>query len=214
MTLMKDREIKFYDTSFGSTALVNSVTMAGAETDPTTILTISAPAVGDGDQNRDGKKITIHGVQVTGNISYAIQVDQTTADVAPVVDLWVLLDKQSNGAQFNSEDVFTNPSGVACQPLRNLGFNKRFRILKHKHFPAPILPITYDGTNIEQSGSTKSFNFFLRFKKPLIVNFSAGSTAAGIASVIDNSIHVMAVGSLVAAVIPSLAYNARIRFVG
>nr|DAD57182.1 MAG TPA: capsid protein [Cressdnaviricota sp.] len=215
-TLINDREIKFYDTSSPSTAIVASATMAGLEQDPVANneFGLSAPAVGDGDSNRDGKKITVYSLQLDGAILYPAQTNQSTADFSPVVDLYVVLDKQTNQAQLNSEDVLTNTSAdTNCPAMRDLGFVKRFRILKHIKFTAPLLAITFDGTNIEQTGVQKNFHYFHKFKKPMVVNFLGGSTAAAIASVIDNSIHIIARVSN-STLAPTLVYNSRIRFVG
>jgi len=212
--LEKQDELKFLDTSLSGAVLTAGITdMAGLEVDPSATSMVSTPAIGDDASSRDGKQIYIKSLQVTGSVIYAAQVDQTAADLEAPVHLWIVLDTMSNNAQLNSEDVFTNPvNTVGGQPLKDLSFGKRFRVLRHKVIPAQLVNMTWDGTNIEQQGVQRAFSFFIRFKKPLVVNFNAGTTAS-IANVVDNSLHVIAWNQHVS-VNRSLTYNARIRFVG
>jgi len=205
-------ENKFYDTSL-TAALTASTNWAGAEHDPAGVLCISAPAQGDGESNRDGKKINITSAHVTGTIYCAAQANQTASDAAPVVFIALVLDMQTNGAQLNSEDVYTNPLGNSIanvNPLRNLQYSKRFKVLKTKTLQLPVPSITYDGTNIEQSGFVRSFRMDIS-KMALPVTFTA--TTAGVANVVDNSLHIIAVATNID-MAPAISYNARIRFVG
>jgi len=205
-------EHKFYDTTY-TAAITNSTGMTGLEADPNTVNCISAPAQGDGESDRDGKKINIESVHVHGVVSIASQADQTGADVVPTIMIALVLDTQSNGAQLNSEDVYKNLTSSALSsptPLRNLQYSRRFKVLKTKilNFPAPAL--SYDGTNMEQSGKTMSFGMDI---KRLNIPVTFTSTTAGIANVVDNSLHIIATTSSTT-MAPTLYYNARIRFVG
>ncbi len=207
-------ETKFYDTGLNTTLLTAPADCTGGEVDPTTLNTISAPAQGDNEDQRIGKRITIKSAQVVGRINVAAQVNQTAVDAASLVYVALVQDKQSNGAQLSSEDVFINPSGVsvtAAAPLRNLQFSKRFRVLKVWHGTLEVPVISYDGTNMEQGGATLPFR--LDWKGEMIVEYSTKAGGAGVATVSDNSIHVVAFCSSVA-LAPSIAYNARIRFLG
>lgn len=206
-------EKKFYDTGLDSGALVAPTGAAGAEFDPATVATISAPAQGDGESNRDGRQIALKSAQINGLISVPVQANQTATDVAPVVSIFLVLDTQTNGAQLNSEDVFTNPAGVAntaWAPFRNLQYAKRFRVLSHKVVRIPMPQITYDGTNIEQGGVQVPFTMYVPLKN-LVVNFTG--TTAGVSNVTDNSLHVIAYASNIS-LAPTINYNARVRFVG
>lgn len=206
-------EKKYYDTSIVYTNLTAAVDCTGAEYDPGTVLCVSAPAQGAGAQNRDGKKIIAKSIEINGTVSLGAQTNQTAADVSADVLVAVVLDTQTNAAQLNSEDVYTNPSADASGltgALRNLSFGSRFRILKLQHFDFPPMTMSYDGTNIEQSGQQKTFRWFIPLKD-LPINFNSTSASAGVAQVQDNSIHVIA---FTTSAITALCYNARLRFVG
>jgi len=209
-------ETKFYDTSLGATALTAPTDASGGEFDPSATSMISTPAQGDTEQNRDGKRIVIRNVHINGNIVVPPGIDKTAMPGQVDVFVALVLDTQSNGAQMNSEDCFKNLSGAAAQapnPIRNLLFGPRFRVLKSQNFLMPIPSASYDGTNIEIAGTRRDFDWFLNLKD-LVVNFNATTpTVTTIASVVDNSLHVIAYCNSTS-LAPTIAYNARIRFVG
>lgn len=205
-------ENKFYDTSLVGSAIVSAATMAGLEKDPGTVNCISAPAQGDGESNRDGKSIKLLSVHVNGMVTAARQADQTAADGSSECFVALVLDTQTNGAQLNSEDVYTNPgadASLCSHPLRNLQYSKRFKILKYKIFTLQNPTMAWDGTNIEQSGIQRSFRMDTRLNLPVTFN----ATGAGVSSVVDNSLHIIA-GTNGTQLVPLISYNARVRFVG
>jgi len=131
------------------------------------------------------------------------------------VDYFValVLDKQTNGAQLNSEDVFKNTiaaAATAANPVRNLLFANRFQVLKEWRGTLTPPAVSFDGTNMEVWGSSERIECFIPMDLP--VNFNSGTTAS-VANVIDNSLHMIAFcnGTGLAA---NLHYNARIRFMG
>lgn len=207
-------ERKFYDTTKIGSALTTSVDGSGGEHDPATVNCISAPAQGDGEQNRDGNRIVIYSADVTGVIQIDKQANQTATDNAPMVTVALVLDKQTNGAQLNSEDVYTNPANdaiVSATLLRNLQYSSRFQVLKMTEVDFATPSMTFDGSNIEQCGQHRRFR--LHWKGMLPVQFKGGATGAGISGVNDNSLHVIAYTSSPDAA-PSISYLARIRFRG
>lgn len=206
-------ETKFYDTSVYATSVSIATDASGGEADPTTVNCISAPAQGDTEQNRDGNRIMIKSAFVTGCVIQPSQANQTSADNPTAVCVYLVLDKQSNGAQLNSEDVFKNQMGQIignASPLRNLQYSSRFQVLAKRVLQLEQPPMAYDGTNIEQGGSQKLFT--LSWKGQLPVQFQGGATSAGVSGVLDNSLHVIAFANHTVA--PTISYNARIRFVG
>jgi len=75
-------EKKFYDTGLTSAALTAPTDATGGEHDPSSTSMISTPAQGDSEQNRDGKRIVIKSVQITGVVRCASQTDQTVSQNA------------------------------------------------------------------------------------------------------------------------------------
>lgn len=205
-------EHKFYDTSLNGSAIANPSDCTGGELDPSSTSMISTPAVGDGENNRDGRKIVIESVHIRGHL--ARTASQSTSLFTPTrVVLFLVLDTQTNAAQMNSEDCFkalyaTADGSVDCH--RNLLFGNRFRILKKLLFTPTNLPYGWNGTTVNINGLMKSFEWHVRFPRGLHINFNAGTTAS-IANVIDNSLHLIGYAGSAAW---GVSYGARIRFQG
>jgi hypothetical protein len=199
-------EYKFYDTSRAGIAVPVQASWAGCELDPTTVNCISAPAEGNGQSDRDGRKIKLTGCHVSGTISCVGATVST--DISPTVVVALVLDTQTNGAQLNSEDVYINPSATAntipC-PLRNLEYSKRFKVLGYKVISMP----TITGANTTQFGVSVPWRIDCKLNLPVQFN----NTTAGVASVTDNSLHIVA-NTDYNSWAPLLNYNARVRFVG
>lgn len=207
-------EKKFYDTTLAPTALNAPTDASAGEFDPSSTSMISTPAVGDGEQNRDGKRIVIKSVQVTGHLHTA-GVEATTAPSAQCrAFVALVLDTQTNGAQLNSEDVFKNLSAdatLATCPIRNLLFASRFRVLKSLEVDLTPPSLASSALNdFSWNSVSQEFDWFIPMDLP--VNFNAGTTAS-VANVIDNSLHIIAYCTNGVST-PVISYNARIRFMG
>lgn len=208
-------EKKFVDCAVG--AVITAPTAAtGGEFPPGSGITgcYTAPAQGDGPSNRDGNKIVVCEINCIGTIVVPAQINQTTADDSCVVYMALVQDTQTNGAQLNSEDVFSNPSGNAfnaANPLRNMSYTSRFKLLAIKKKQLRIPTLTYDGTNIEQTGFHSPIQ--LKWKGKIPVTFTTASTTADIANVTDNSVQLVGFCSN-ASMIPAFYGNVRTRFYG
>ncbi len=207
-------EVKFYDTSLATAGLLATTDATGGEFDPSATIKLNTVIRGDGEQNRDGKQISMRNITVRGVITIDKQANQTVSDEAPVIFIALVLDTQTNGATLNSEDVYTNKSAnakLAATPFRNLLFAKRFRVLKSLRFRLPDPNMTYDGTNIEINGYHRQFEMFADLRG-MKCNFNAGTTE-DVANIIDNSLHIVGFCSS-QNLGPDINYNARLRFVG
>lgn len=215
------QEPKFLDMCLEPTAMPNTLDFASAEMDPSNGCTqcLSCPAIGDSEQNRDGKKIVITQVEIKGTVLRTAESAQATPDNPSHGWIALVLDTQTNNVQMNSEDCFKSINNVlvgagsskySMRPFRNLLFGNRFRILKMKAWQFSNFSISMNtaGTGC-QSGYVKNFTMFKKLRLP--VNMNAGTTAS-VANVLDNSLHVIAWGSDAANL--TLSYQARIRFVG
>lgn len=203
-------ERKFYDTARAAVALTAPADASGGEVDPGTVNCISAPAQGDGESNRDGRKIHIKSVHIKGNVF--VNTVPTATDTPGKVFVAIVQDTQTNGAQLNSEDVYTNPSAstnLATMPFRNLQYSSRFKVLATKVVTADITTAAYNGTSLVGFPTHKTFEIYKNVDIP--VTFS--NTTAGVANVTDNSLHVIAYCQDTTST-PYIQYNARIRFVG
>lgn len=206
-------ELKFIDYGLAASALVAPTDAAGGEKDPATADSISAIAQGDGESNRDGRQAIVKSAYVTGAITGAVLSDQADLQAGQSYYVALVMDQQTNAAQLNSEDVFTNPGAAAVlapHVLRDLQFTQRFKVLDHVLLSRPVLAAGTDGAS---TNSVAGFNvpFKLSWNGEMPVNH-VGTTAV-IASIADNSLHIIAYASSTAGA-PAINYNSRVRFVG
>lgn len=207
-------EKKFLDSAKTATAVGAAAALTGGEYDPSTGCTgcLSCPAQGDTEQSRDGKRIVIDSLILKGYVQQDGSVGEVPEPVLKVF-IAVILDTQTNGAQLNSEDVFKNTlasTDTNSDPLKNLLFGNRFRILKSQTYDLTPSGITGAAATLAHNAVRREFDWYIPFKGGLQVNLNAGTTA-DVANVIDNSVHVVAFATTTGC---NIAYNARIRFQG
>lgn len=204
-------EKKFVDQGIViATGMQANTGWAAGELDPVTNNCLNAIAQGTGDSQRIGRKYAVHSIEVTGQVSVPAETNQTTGDTAISTFIALVWDKQTNGAQLNSEDVYKSVQAEVqsiCSPLRVLTFSKRFKVLRTEQCVLKPPTLSWDGTNMEQGGDTHQFKWFVKFFKPIIVECTG--TTAVVTSIMDNSFHVVGQASSSAALI---TYNSRVKY--
>jgi len=210
-------ETKFLDTTLVQNAITANANMTGAEQDPSAGCTgcLTAPATGDGEQQKDGKQLIAKYLEIALKCGFASGEAVVNPLNAQQVLIAVVLDKQTNGAQLNSEDVWKNLGNTAngsVHALRNLLFGKRFRILKQMLIDLTPETLAASALNdFSWQGKERCYRWFIPLNN-MKINFTAGTTA-DVANVLDNSVHIIAQTNNLAAA-PYLSYNARFRFQG
>jgi hypothetical protein len=202
------RELKFYDTSRNQAA-GTTANASAAMVDPATVLCLSAPAQGDGESDRNGRKISMKNIFIKGKV-YGTTIS-TAGDHDANWFVALVLDTQTNGAQCASENIFTNPSGQVrdlSSVVRNLEHSKRFKVLDRVHIHGPSHNWN-DGVNDRSISAAMPFT--LSAKDLPDVTFTANT--AGVASVSDNSLHIVAYCDQTYHT-PFITYNSRLRYVG
>lgn len=201
-------ERKFIDYEYDAAVVA---TVAGAEADPATALSLAAIAQGDGESNRDGRQVRLVSLQMRGYLSWAAS-DTTAFPTRGVVRILVVWDKQTNGAQLNAEDVLLDPTDTDHDliAMRNLQYSQRFQVLKDFFVGKPPTTSGGDADSFATGAATQEFNCYI--KLPNIPVTYSGTTAA-IGSITDNSLHVIAITNSTNTV-PTLRYISRVRFVG
>ncbi len=204
-------EKKFVDFTNGSDAF--TLVWASGNMDPATSDSISGIAQGDGESQRDGRVCVLHSWFIKGFVHVAA----TEAVNAPVDDqlarVVVVWDKQTNGALLAPANVFdTIGSTVDVNSVKNLQHSARFTVLKDKTFR---MPLSMGGQNeggvnsFAHGGMRIPFKMGGKFNPPIRVNHTG--TTNVIASVADNSIHVIGTAGAVTVL---LSYRSRVRFTG
>lgn len=154
---------------------------------------------GDTESTRDGRQCTIKSIQIRGEMNFA---PGAGAVGGTHVYMWLVLDKQCNGAAAAITDVFTSSSCI--QNLVNLANSGRFRIIKKWVMPYNVgAGVTTAYVNV-----VKQIEFFKKCNIPL--QFS--STTGAITEIKSNNLFLLAGSSsddLVA-----FQGQTRLRFVG
>jgi len=215
-------ELKYFDSS-QSFVVPEATAWASTEADPTTLLCLNGVAQGDLMNERNGSKINMKSIEITGIVDFPVQSDVSAPFNGTVVNIALVLDTQTNGAQLNGEDVYVNTrtgtdTYLTATPLRNMSYTERFKVLKTKtimHIPGSIGrdgALAADPILTYVSGKRYPFKMFVDLKD-LPVKWKTDATTGVIGGIIDNSLHLLcnATGNEND---PRLVYQARLRFYG
>lgn len=210
-------EYKFIDQYVLNSPISNQQTMTQGMVDPIDGC-ISAAKGGSGPNDRNGRKYTLTSAFVTGSILEPGRAGDG-AIVSPICFVALVLDQMTNGAQCRSNDIYLNPAGdlvdddaniLTGTPLRNLENTSRFRVLATKQiiFPAHTLVSTSSPGNV---GGYR-MPFTLQWKGQIPVHMKDDEST--VASVVDNSLHLVAFTNDEAVDGPLISYCSRVRFRG
>ncbi len=148
------QELKFYDTKLVDGALTAPSDASGGEHDPSATIVLNSVVQGDGEQQRDGRKMTMKSLYINGLVIVAAQAGQTAGENGSTCFIAVVIDTQTNGATIISEQVYKNVMANArgaAAPMRNLEFSTRYRILGTK-----VLSLN-NPNQVNDTGSTGGF---------------------------------------------------------
>jgi len=208
-------ETKYFDKELAAKAVqsVAGTSWADTECDPATTNCLFAPTQGNDFNNREGRKCWVKSIKLRGTVLFASGVNLSVASPAQKIRMILYMDKQTNGAQAQGEDVID--SGVtATEPVidefqnpKNFG---RFRVLWDRVYLKRPTSTSYDGTNLETGADYRSFKVFKKFKKPILVHFNA-TNGGTISDITDNSFHLI-VGKVDGNSVVTLNYKSRVSF--
>lgn len=130
---------------------------------------------------RVGRMAYIHSLYVKASMTFD---PAAAADASGATYLYLVLDTQANGAAATVANVFT-VTGLS-RAVVNLNNSKRFRILKKwVHIWNPPA-----GATTAYNTQTKLINTFIRFKKPIALDFD--STTGAITEIRSNNLFFIA----------------------
>ncbi len=201
-------EIKFADIETSNDAFATTwTTMEDATND-----SVSGVAQGIGESQRIGRKYTINSIHIRAIAHVAATESVVNPQSAFRGRICLVWDTQSNGTQLTATDVMDGGLTNDFLAFRNLQFTKRFRVLWDRSFVITPTGQTNEGAiNLFANGSytTNTMNFNKRFPKGVPVLTDA--ITAVMASITDNSFHVIGVANSTAVL---LDYQVRIRYTG
>ncbi len=177
--LPKTAELKFFDTAISFTV------DATAEVPATGQITLIPQGVTD--STRVGRKCTIKSVFINGSVNYA---PSSVAVACMVMHLYVMLDKQANGAAATvsgDSGIFTGANlSSALQNLSNAG---RFQTLRH--IVVELNPTS--GATTALNNIIKQFSAYVRCNIP--IEYDASAATGAITTIRSNNIFLVAGGA-------------------
>lgn len=201
----RDRnELKFIDTTFAGTAL----TATWAFYEDATKLCLNATAIGDTESTRDGREQTNKAIHVKGTVYIVSAEAQANPIGSNYVRLAIIRDKQANGAQGTSTNIFTG----SIETFRNLDFVKRYDVVASTMVEFPPSPITQAGATADNYSWGQMVVPFEMYAKVNDKTNHNGTTAV-IASITDVAYHLVAVAQSTLGA-PNIQYVTRCRFIG
>lgn len=212
-------EVKFYDQAATNQAPSNSATMTTGDIDPATD-SLNCPPVGNNQSSRIGRKINMKSLTVKGIIKWRSHTTDQTPVFIPPVMIAIVLDTQNNSSTgLTTQNVFTNPgssTSLCCNPLRNLEYTNRYRVLWKKVFQRTMPSAVQSGTpdTFPHSGIQVPFNIYLNLKDmPVLFNAESEDST----DIVDNCLHIVSFadnGTASGEVDVDIDYISRLRFVG
>lgn len=210
----------YMDAEKSNTAIaVLGTSWAGTELDATqgaggatTMNCLFAPIEGNDIGNRDGRKVFVKKIRITGALIVTAQTAQSTLDIPTRVRLVLYCDKQTNKTQSQGEDVIhSGDDVVAINMFQNTANFGRFKIYKDKVFTLvqnSSVAATDAGTTIVQGGTCRPFKMVC--SPNCWVNYAA-TNGGTVADVVDNSFHLIGLCDNASAA-PVIQYKVRTTF--
>lgn len=185
-----------------------ATTLDGAEMDPAATSCLNSMVQGDTQSTRNGNQIIVKSIFLNYSIFNDVVSDQADALAEGYVRLLLVLDKQTNGVQMDSEDVWACESGLKTLAMRNLYYTRRYEVLMDR-----LVHVSrkYAFNDAAATGSIASATVYGQYFKPCSIPVEFDGNAGTVADIVDNSLHLIAVSSGAGY---KLTYNCRIRFVG
>jgi len=136
-------------------------------------------AGGSSSSTRIGNQVTLKSIQIRASVGF---VPGAAATASSTAHLYIVLDKQANGAAATAANVFTGTNFATA--LRNSDLWQRFTILKHwKHTFTPNAGVTTGYNNVQYA-----LDFYKKLNLPLKYNGASGV----IGEVMTNNIFLLA----------------------
>lgn len=190
-------------------------TLADPDTTPVANMNcLFAPTVGSAINQRIGRKVSVHKIQLKGELTVASLDDETTADASNTVRMILFMDQQTNGTQVTPSELIaaqTASAGSAVYGFQNLANLGRFRVLKDKIITLQNPNVSWDGTNVIQQGIKRTFKIVINFKRPVVVHFNAVNGGT-VADIVDNSFHLAANSTNETDLDVGITYTARVTY--
>lgn len=201
------QELNYYDSEVNTftvgTTWTTAVTAGATDSDA-----LNTPQQGDGETQRTGRNINQKSIMVRGEIEIPNVEGSNSTIGDTTVTCLLVLDQQTNGAQFEGNDLMLSNANPDSLGFRNLEFTTRFKILKRKVIYMKPNFVNEGAVQLFANGpAIKEFSMYYKFPQGLKTQY-CGTTQA-IANIVDNSLHFIMIAN---GATTTATYNARLRF--
>lgn len=184
--------------------------------DPTTNNSLNAIVQGNGPTNRDGNRYIVTRCQVRGQVFLKATGNNADPPNSGTIFIALVQDKQTNSAKCRGMDVFSIPPEAQATalkiyapfPFRNQQFLSRFNVLQ-----TTTIDMNRIGGQPSAGGDYPEQGHSFEFDQRMNMNVQCDGVGGTVASISDNSLHVLAVTS-VGNTQSDMLYNARLTFSG
>lgn len=158
---------------------------------------------GDTLNNRDGAVVMVKSLQIRGTIAFT---PGAAATAAALVTLFIMLDRQANGAAAAVTDALTGTN--MNNDLPNVPNQYRFKTIRRLQYQltAPA------GVTTAYNNVTIGIDEYIQFKKPIEIRYTA--SAGAITDIASSNIFLMAGSNTTQDDTVAMSGNARLRFTG
>lgn len=192
---LQRQELKVFDTALSFTFDATGEVPASGQ--------LSLIQTGDTLNNRDGAVIMVKSLTIRGSLAL---VPAAAATASGIVYLYVVQDKQCNGAAAAVTDVLTSTDLKSA--LGNVPNQFRFRIVRK----FAVEMNSEAGVTTAYNNYTKHFEEYIEFKKPLEIRYTA--SAGAITDLASNNLFLIAGSTGTIDDLVTMTGVARLRFTG
>jgi len=205
-------EKKYFDSAHAN---ILATAFASGQFSPLTLNTLYAPVQGTGPNDRTGTRSLIHSLHM--KFEYKTQHINTTSSARsdPTMYYALVLDKQCNGVQAATSDIWDTPASNQQDllPFRKIENQNRFRVLTAGTVSCRVNLVNNGSTTdaYALNSSRRIFQINKSFPKPIVVRHIANGGTIG--DIAENSLQFYCWGRD-SAHQEILNYQCRVRFTG
>lgn len=183
----------------------------GGEVDPIAFNTLFAPQMGTQWDQRDGARVIVTDIAITGYVSGTRKSDQADANTSSPWRISLVLDTQTNGSQMSAEDCYADGLNFPSCGIRSPTHLPRFKVLKTWTGCCEWKYIQTDGANTgSQAASREWFSCYLKDIN-IPIEFDSTAGAITVNNLLCNSLHLIGCSEEATTWV---TYDACIKFVG
>lgn len=200
-------ELKYHDESLQGHAVTNDMTVGAALAENAANGQLCGIVQGTASNQRIGRCAYLKSVYIQGHIRQPLA---SALENSGYVTIWVVEDKQTNGAQMTAQTFLADVIGTSndADAMQNLQFSDRFNLIAKKVVRCQPRNTAGNGTNYGTASLDTPFKIF---KKINIKKEHAGVLAT-VADCTTSTLHVITIRSESMHATTEISYNARVRF--